>query len=255
MTEGALRRSLALWKRRLGRRQSLLQTAEEALQQARAQNLHPRQHLIDAVTERRTKVAEAQRMVERREGQLASLKPDSDGFMDGVERVILEDAGPHVAGKPKLCWHSTEGSSIEGAIGAYRQHRSAPHFTIDPSRDRIVQHISIFKAGRSLEHPAGIPETNRARTIQVEIVGFATSMQRRSPAELRSLARLARWIERNAGVPSRSTLDFVAFPSGVPRRLQGSAWLNYSGHHGHMHVPGNSHEDPGALAIREILDR
>jgi N-acetylmuramoyl-L-alanine amidase len=254
MTEGALRQSLALWRRRLRKRQSLMQAAADALEQARLQNLHPRQPFVDALAARKAKVDEAQRMIERREGQLATLKPDSDGFMDGVEKVVLEDAGPHVAGKPKLCWHSTEGSSIEGAIGAYRQNRSSPHFTIDPSRDRIVQHISIFKAGRALQHPGGIPETNRARTIQVEIVGFANSMQRRSPAELRSLSRLARWIERNAGVPSRTTVDFVSFPAGVPRRLQGNEWLNYSGHHGHMHVPGNSHEDPGALPIREILE-
>jgi hypothetical protein len=254
MTEGALRQSLALWQRRLRKRRALLGKAEEQLDQARRQNLHPRQPLIDAVLQRRVDFDEAQKMVERREGQIASLKPDSDGFMDGVERVILEDAGPHVTGRPKLCWHSTEGGSIEGAIGAYRAKRSAPHFTIDPTRDRIVQHISVFRAGRALEHRAGFPETNRARTVQVEIVGFAGRMHPLSAAQKRSLARLARWIERNAGVPRSSSVTFVPFPSGVPRRLEGSDWLNYSGHHGHMHVPGNDHEDPGELAIGELLE-
>jgi hypothetical protein len=193
-------------------------------------------------------------MVDRREDQLADREPDADGFMDGVERVVLEDAGEHVAGRPKLCWHSTEGSSIEGAIGAYRANRSAPHFTIDPRRDRIVQHISVHKAARGLEHPNGTVETNRAHTVQVEIVGFAKDMGRLSRAELASLARLARWIERNADVPSRCSVEFVPFPGGVPKRLQGQAWLDYSGHCGHMHVPANHHEDPGALAIDKILD-
>jgi N-acetylmuramoyl-L-alanine amidase len=255
MTEQALRQSVKLWRRRLGKRKAKLVDAEHQLRQAREQDIHPREHLVLLVAERRAKVDEAQRMIDRREGQLASLAPDSDGFMDGVERVILEDAGPHVAGRPKLCWHSTEGSTIEGAISAYRAKRSSPHFTIDPSRDRIVQHISIFKAGRALEHPAGTPETNRARTIQVEIVGLAAQMQQLGSDELRSLTRLARWIERNAGVPSKCDVEFVRFPSGVPQRLQGQRWLDYSGHHGHMHVPANDHEDPGALAIRELLAR
>ena len=253
MTERALRQSLKLWRRRLRKRGALLSDAEQQLQDARAQNVHPREHLVVLVAARQVKVDEAQRMVARREGQLAALAPDGDGFMDGVERVVLEDAGPHVTGRPKLCWHSTEGSTIEGAISAYRAKRSAPHFTIDPGRDRIVQHISVFKAGRALQHPAGTPETNRARTIQVEIVGFASQMQQLSGGQLKSLARLARWIERNAGVPSTCSVDFVRFPSGVPKRLQGPRWLDYSGHHGHMHVPSNDHEDPGALAIRELL--
>ncbi len=253
MTEHALQQSLKLWTRRLRRRKSRLEAAEQELEQARAQNIHPRDHLVAKVAMHRARVDEAQRMVDRRSGQLASLAPDSDGFMDGVERVVLEDAGPHVTGRPKLCWHSTEGSTIEGAISAFRTNRSAPHFTIDPTRDRIVQHISVFKAGRALLHPPGTPETNRARTVQVEIVGNAKDMNQLTRNELKSLARLARWIERNAGVPSKCDVEFVPFPSGVPKRLQGQKWLDHSGHLGHMHVPANDHEDPGALAIGELL--
>jgi hypothetical protein len=254
VTKTALEQSLKLWTGRLRKRLSRLQEARLQLDQARAQNIHPREHLVLQVSKCQGDVDEAQGMIERRQGQLAALVPDSDGFMDGVEQVVLEDAGPHVTGRPKLCWHSTEGSSIEGAIAAYRAKRASPHFTIDPTRDRIVQHISIFKAARALEHPAGTPETNRARTVQVEIVGFAGKMDQLSPAELNSLRRLARWIERNAGVPSTCDVDFVPFPAGVPARLQGQRWLDYSGHHGHMHVPANSHEDPGALVIRELLE-
>jgi hypothetical protein len=255
VTKSALEQSLALWKRRLRKRLSLLKSAQDQLDDARARDVHPRTHLVQLVAKRQGLLDEAQRMVDRREGQLASMTPDADGFMDGVERVVLEDAGPHVTGRPKLCWHSTEGSTIEGAISAYRAKRASPHFTIDPARDRIVQHISIFRAARALQHPAGTPETNRARTIQVEIVGVAAQMGRLSRDQLRSLTRLARWIERNAGVPSTCDVEFVPFPSGVPRRLQGQRWLDYSGHHGHMHVPGNDHEDPGGLAVRELLAR
>jgi hypothetical protein len=253
MTERFLQRSLALWQGRLRTRTSLLQRAEQRLEEARRADVHPREKLVKLVEKRRRQVAEARRMIERREGQMAALAPDADGFKDGVERVLLEDAGPYVTGRPKICWHSTEGSTIEGAIGAYRQKRASPHFTIDPSRKRLVQHISVFRAARALEHRSGTVETNRARTVQVEIVGNATNMSRLARDQLEFIADLARWIERTMKVPSTATVEFVPFPSGFPRRLAGQAWLDYSGHHGHMHVPGQSHEDPGALAIRNIL--
>jgi len=255
MTVMELEQSLELWTRRLRKRKALLATAEKELAKAREQDIHPRRPFIDKVDARRAQVEEAQRMVDRREDQLADREPDADGFMDGVERVVLEDAGDHVTGRPKLVWHSTEGSSIESAISEYRNKRSAPHFTIDPGRDRIVQHISVHKAARALLHPNGTVETNKARAVQVEIVGDAKDMGGLSRAELASLARLARWIERNADVPRKCSVEFVPFPSGVPKRLQPQAWLDYSGHCGHMHVPSNDHEDPGALAIKKILDR
>jgi N-acetylmuramoyl-L-alanine amidase len=254
MSVKEIEQSLELWTRRLRKRKELLGAAEKELAQARAQNIHPRRQFVEKVATRRAQVEEAQRMVDRRQDQLADREPDADGFMDGVERVVLEDAGEHVAGRPKLCWHSTEGSTIDGAIAAFKANRSAPHFTIDPGIDRIVQHISVHKAARALEHPSGTVETNRARTVQVEIVGRAAEMGGLSRAELDSLARLARWIERNADVPSKCSVEFVPFPSGVPKKLQGQAWLDYSGHCGHMHVPFNDHEDPGALAIKKILN-
>ena len=254
MTVIELEQSLELWTRRLRKRKALLARAMDELAEARAKDIHPRGHLVEKVEARRAQVDEAQRMVDRREDQLADREPDADGFMDGVERVVLPDAGEHVTGRPKLVWHSTEGSSIEGAIAAYRAGNAAPHFTIDPGSDRIVQHISVHRAARALKHPTGTVETNRARAVQVEIVGNAAAMGGLSAAELASLARLARWIERNADVPRKCTVEFVPFPSGVPKRLMGEAWLDYTGHCGHMHVPSNDHEDPGALAIRKILD-
>jgi hypothetical protein len=254
MTVIELEQSLELWTRRLRKRTSLLDSAQRELDRARRENIHPRGQLVAKVETRRAQVAEAQRMVDRREDQLADRQPDADGFMDGVERVVLEDAGQHTTGRPKLVWHSTEGSTIESAISEYRNKRSAPHFTIDPARDRIVQHISVHRAARALEHRNGTVETNHAHAVQVEIVGFAHQMGGLSRAGLASLARLARWIERNADVPSRCSVEFVPFPSGTPTRLQGQGWLDYSGHCGHMHVPFNAHEDPGALAIRKILD-
>jgi hypothetical protein len=86
-------------------------------------------------------------------------------------------------------------------------------------RDRIVQHVSIFKSGPALERPRRRDaETNRARTIQVEIVVHAAQTDQVGRDELRFLSWLARWTERDAGVPSRCEIVFVPFP---PRWLQG----------------------------------
>jgi hypothetical protein len=118
-------------------------------------------HTDDAVTaeEARTisrlqrRVREERALVDRRDAQLAAIQVGRGAlFLPGVERVPGHDAGTFVPSPPKLVWHTTEGSSIEGAIGAYRQHNSWPHFTLDPQTGRLVQHLPLNRAGRSLEH-------------------------------------------------------------------------------------------------------
>lgn len=160
-----------------------------------------------------------------------------------AKRVPHQDSGPFVNGKPKLVWHTTEGRSLPNYGG------SAPHFTLDPKTGDLWQHIPIDRAARALAHPPGTPETNRARAIQVELIGFAGTTQDWSEQEYARIASLARWIERNAGVPRRSTVNFT-----VPAdRLSGQAFVDYSGHIGHAHVPGNDHWDPGRFRIDRVI--
>ena len=47
----------------------------------------------------------------------------------------------------------------------------APHFTIDLRDGEIHQHISLAEAARALKNTSGGVETNRAGTIQIEIIG------------------------------------------------------------------------------------
>lgn len=152
------------------------------------------------------------------------------------------DAGAFVPSGRKLVWHTTEGDGLPRYDG------TAPHFTIDPSSGRVWQHVPIDRAASSLEHH-GV-ETNHAHAIQVEIVGRASESGSWPDSYYANLAKLARWIESNAGVPRRCG---VKFGVGVPR-MSDSAWLAYSGHCGHEHVPDNVHWDPGALRIGNILD-
>jgi hypothetical protein len=140
--------------------------------------------------------------------------------------------------------HTTEGSSAQGAIAAYREHNSAPHFTVDATT--IHQHIDTARAARALRNPPGGVETNRDSAIQIEVVGFAG--RPKDQQTLANVARLCRWIEQTHGVPQ-------LWPNGLPRpavnghdpgghNRNASIWNSQGGHYGHCHVPENTHWDP-----------
>lgn len=163
-------------------------------------------------------------------------------------------------GSRKLLLHSTEGSTIEGAVGAYTKNNSWPHLTVDCRQRRVVQHLPLDVAARSLRNLSGGEETNRDGTIlvQVELVGFATN-----PATIGTAADLE-WFGREVvapicgltSVPATTGVAWLAYPASYgasPVRLSGSAWDGYSGVLGHMHAPENLHGDPGAIDINRIL--
>jgi hypothetical protein len=161
------------------------------------------------------------------------------------------DAGPFAGGGWKVCWHTTEGVGMDSVIRTLRQKRAEVHIVFDPLNGRLTQLIPFDRAGRGLEHPSGA-ETNRANVIQVELLAFSTvaeaqrvgaSLQRAVPkwgaAEYRRLAALAVLIEHRRPVARH------AMPFRRPVRMGGGEFVEFSGHVGHCHVPGNSHYDPG----------
>ena len=185
----------------------------------------------------------------------APRKPAAKLLWHPGARVLRGNgAGSFVPAGPKLLWHTTEGSSAEGAISAFRHNNSWPHFTLEPTTGRLFQHLPLNVAARTLQHPPGIVETNRANVIQVELVGFAKNSPLWADAEYKRIAALARWIEANAGVPRVSTVKFTSTPQRQATRLSGTAWLKYSGHIGHEHAPGNHHWDPGSMRIDKVLE-
>lgn len=159
---------------------------------------------------------------------------------------ISGSSGSHLGGPFKIVHHTTEGSSMEGAVSTFSKNRSDPHFTVDATR--IVQHIDTAEAARSLRNEAGGVQTNRDSAVQIELVGFAHLPK--DPQALANVARLCRWIESVHGVP-------CDWPAGVPRTANSrgqdpgghnrdqKTWDNVSGHFGHCHVPENDHWDPG----------
>jgi N-acetyl-anhydromuramyl-L-alanine amidase AmpD len=161
----------------------------------------------------------------------------------GAERVRGEDAGAFTGGGRKIVWHTTEGSesSVDGALDTLLANRSAPHFVLghDGNHRRLVQMLPLDVAGRALVH-AYPQETNRANCIQIELCGHADTSGEFPIAYYRMIAHLARWIEHVYGVPRRAGASF-----SDPERLGPDEFVSASGHFGHVHVPGNTHYDPG----------
>lgn len=166
-----------------------------------------------------------------------------------IQHKPSQSAGGFVASGRKIVWHTTEGSGIDGADSALRANGAEPHFLLDSQSGRLIQYVGLRSASRSLRHPAGTPDTNRAGCIQIELVGFAAHTQNWSSLQLKRCAALVCLIEHRVKVPRRAPRMFAP---GVPR-VEGHAFVSASGHFGHMHVPGNDHWDPGKLPIQRIF--
>lgn len=162
--------------------------------------------------------------------------------------------GSWVSGySPRGVLHTTEGSSVQGAVSAYSNANSWPHFTIGPT-GKVYQHLSIGVAARALKNLSGGVETNRAKAIQIEIVGFAAKPNEHSKEQLDGLRSLMRWIETNAGVkPKEPSKAFATQYGQTGLRFTNAEWTAFDGWCGHCHVPENTHWDPGAINLNYLL--
>lgn len=160
---------------------------------------------------------------------------------DAVRRIHI-DAGGFQAGGRKLVWHTTETTGLPNYGG------SAPHFTLDPADGRLWQHIPLNRAARALK--AGGP--NFWNTVQVELLGFARDTHTWPDARYERIAKLARWIEANFGVPRTVAVTFQG-NGATPHLPSLAAFRAYEGHIGHQHVPGNDHWDPGRFKIDLVI--
>jgi hypothetical protein len=129
-------------------------------------------------------------------------------------------------------------------------------------RRKLYQHYPITVASRALMHTRS-PETNNAHAIQVELIGFSDAefarehgvsefaVENWTDADYKGIAKLARWIEKNAGV--KRTGHGLRYENRSHPMSDG-AWVGFDGHCGHQHVPENSHWDPsGAFKIEKVL--
>lgn len=167
----------------------------------------------------------------------------------------------YTGGGHKLCWHTTEpgktprpirASDIDSAVGAYHSNHDCPTFTIMVLNDKrtLLQHLPINHAASALKHPGGTLPTNTANVIQVEIVEFAAQSAGWADALYFYLHHLARWAHDHFAVPMTTPVKWKN-----PARLGERAWVDASGHVGHMHCPHNDHVDPGhGFHIGKVLE-
>lgn len=181
------------------------------------------------------------------------------------------DGGPFADGyAPRGVIHTTEGWTYASARAAYRAHRGWPHFTAswEGQRFQAWQHLDIGRAARALKNPAGGVQTNRARAVQIELVGTADKRNEERwgdlyvanfPEEfLAGVAALMRWVEQTCGVRREAPgLAWIEHPEAFGQRnglrMGAQGWRLFRGWCGHQHVPENEHGDPGRLDIARLL--
>ena len=163
------------------------------------------------------------------------------------------NAGAFLPGPMRGVLHTTEGGSAAGAIGAYKKHNSWPHFTVDLD-GTVYQHVALDRASRSLQNQSGGVETNRQGAIQIEVVGRAASPNW-PLAQVAALILLMRWIEAQTGIKPYGPEFGSNQQYGLrnPLEFSPAEWNDFNGWCGHQHVPENSHWDPGAITLANLL--
>jgi hypothetical protein len=176
-----------------------------------------------------------------------------DIWIPGWTRVDLgPDGGPYDdRSRPKGCMHTTEGTTLAGAEGAYKNY--PPHLGYDPNRRLKHQYVALNRSSYAFRGS----ESDDEYIIQVEVVGFAAKTHQWSNQVYSNIAQdVIKPLEELIGIP-RQHLRFYRADEGIvlarpesPVRLSSAALRNYSGWLGHQHIPApDSHWDPGGFLM------
>lgn len=167
-----------------------------------------------------------------------------------------------------LVVHTTEGSNWPSYGGG----SSAPTLTAKPDykRKRLVwrQHFDTTRSARALRNESGGVETNTLNAVQVELIGTCNPPSHRKYGwmfwpeapdwALRDLADFIAWLhEAHPDFPVRDEgKQWPSYPSSygaTSARMSLAEWRNAYGIVGHLHVPENSHGDPGSMDIDRVV--
>lgn len=198
--------------------------------------------------------------------------PDADNTSQNFERNYPSS----IKRRPtKLVIHTTEGSTWPG----YNNGASAPHLTVKPDflnrRALFRQHYPMDRYARALRDSRGGVSTNVGpgpdeMSAQVEIIataGWASAENPRAPYHVRhkstelpdwfwrDFARLIAWLHTDHGMSLNVAENvFPAWNRAEGHRMSPAQWEAFEGICGHVHVPENTHTDPGAINARRIVD-
>jgi hypothetical protein len=150
-------------------------------------------------------------------------------------------------GGKKMVLHTTESPVewIDGAIAQFTAGVGTPHLSIGYRKGTrypvLAQFLPFDEYAKTLEHPGGTPETNRANAWQIEICGRAAESHDWSDNYYRAISNALLLTQHRVGFP-------ITRPRRFPgTRYTGAGWIRAQGVVGHCHAPNNSHTDPGRL--------
>jgi hypothetical protein len=194
---------------------------------------------------------------------MSNLVETGEKFDLKIERSIASDAGDFTGGGWKMVWHTTESEidSVDAIVKVLHNNGGAPHFVLGKKNGRwtAVQMIPLNQSAKTLRHPAGTPETNRANAIQVELCGRAANTQDWSLDHMQAIANLTRLINLERKESGHRMVPWeIGRSFANDDRFSGAEWREVEGHVGHKHAPYNTHWDPGrfqgALLIQLLKD-
>lgn len=174
-------------------------------------------------------------------------------YPKALQTVKGNSSGAYTGGPYKGVLHTTEGASGSGALSAFKNNNSWPHFLVDYV-GTVWQFIDTSLSARALQNLSGGVETNRDSAIQIEVVGFAGKPNEHPVVQLDALKALMRWIEQTVGIkPVGPGRAFATAYGQNGLRFKNVDWDAFNGWCGHCHVPENDHWDPGAIDLAKLL--
>jgi hypothetical protein len=167
--------------------------------------------------------------------------------------------------------HTTEvvPSSLVGAKAMAARHPYPPHLWAWPARRWLAQTVPLDRSAAALVQPASAPaqRTNKARAIQVEIIGNAGETPRWSTETWEWLGEfvLAPVVAAGYPIDLANVADLDPYPQAYGEdgsaRMTWAEWLAFDGVCAHQNVPENEHWDIGdgrldlmAAAARRTLN-
>ena len=173
--------------------------------------------------------------------------------------------GTYVEGTAwKFVLHSTEGppGSIAGTVRLFESRPlSCPHLMIDPmGTGRRIQHIPLDWSACALRGGRGGWQTNRARAIQMEVVGYTNDSPGWPDGALATIADVIADVCRAGfpinphNVPDDSGLHGTLATEGAPQRFSGEAFALFDGICGHVRVPFQDHYDIAYLNTLRVAE-
>lgn len=161
----------------------------------------------------------------------------------------------------RICWHEIQGSANRSVIEG---HASPPHLWYAPSIRKLYQTVPLSRSAFALYHASDAPyETNKARTIQIEIEGYSDYVANEPIEWLDRIAEdvlvpICQWVaEQGGSIDLLNTPGPFSIPGSAradaPQRFSPEQWRDFNGVCCHAHVPmGDDHWDTGAMDIQRI---